>query len=71
MSECVVSLCMCVYVYVCACVYMCVCVCVHVLVCACMHFCVYISVLSHRPKSNGIIIRCDIKKTTYLSMKRV
>ena len=51
--------------------------CVHVCACACasmcMHafLCVYISVLSHRPKSNGLIIRCDIKKTTNLSMKRM
>ena len=65
----------CKFVHVCICVRVCVYVCVCVCACAsmCMHtfLCVYISVLSHRPKSNGLIIRCDIKMTTNLSMKRM
>ena len=65
MSECVVSLCTFVYVYLCVCVRACASMCMHAFLC------VYISVLSHRPKSNGLIIRCDIKMTTNLSMKRM
>ena len=55
MSECVVRLCTFVYVYLCVCVHVCVRACASM----CMHafLCVYISVLSHRPKSNEIIIR--------------